>query len=151
MMSKQEIYAWCSLGFTSAVFAYYLVSAFGWPAAIENYSDHLTSLIWQVIIITVLVEICLDLLNSKNIGGIQKDERDKIIEYKGFRNAYYFVMATLVTLIGHIVLGDFMSGLMKEDFVMAVPSTALHLLVILLFTANLIKSTTQLYYYRSMV
>lgn len=95
-MSKQEIYAWSSLGFSLAIFAYYLLSAFGWPPGLENYAEHITSLIWKVIAVTFTIELILDLLKSTSFGGVHKDERDMLIEFQSIqkclllRNGWYY-------------------------------------------------------------
>lgn len=147
-MSKQEIYAWCSLGFTLAIFLYYLISAFGLPSGLENHSDYLTGLIWKVIGITVLIECCLDLLSSTKFGGVHKDERDILIESKGFRNAYYFLIISVIVLIVHVLMYDFLSVAVGEQLVLAIPYMTFHVLVFMVITATIIKSSTQLFYYR---
>lgn len=147
-MSKQEMYAWSSLGFTLAIFGYYLVSAFGWPSGLENYADHITGLIWKVIGITVLVEIILDILSSTKFGSVEKDERDILIESKGFRNAYYFLIVSVITLIVNVLISDFLSEATGERFILTLPYMMFHVLVFMVFIANIIKSSTQLFYYK---
>lgn len=148
-MSKREIYAWCSLGFTLAIFAYYLITVFGLPSGLENYSDRITGLIWKVIGITFLVEFVLDLLNSTKFSGVAKDERDILIEAKGFRNAYYFVMAAIVSLTINVLISDYLSDASGQEVFLKVPFMIFHVLVFVLFTANIIKSATQLIYYET--
>lgn len=147
-MTKQEIYAWCSFGFTLAIFGYYLVAVFGLPAGLENYTDRITSLIWKVIGITVLIEFSLSLLNSTKFGGVQKDERDVLIESKGFRNAYYFLIVSVISLLGHVLISDFLSEAAGERVMLAQPYMTFHVLVFIVFIANIIKSSTQLICYR---
>jgi len=147
-MSKQEIYAWSSLGFTVAIFAYYLIIAFGWPIGMESYAEQITGLIWKVIGITVLVELVLDLLNSTNLGGVQKDERDVQIAGKGFRNAYYFLMGSIIVLVVHVLINDFISEATGETLFLAMPFMIFHVLVFMLFIANIIRSGTQVFYYQ---
>ena len=147
-MSKQEIYAWCSLGFSSAVLAYYIIWVFGLPLGLENYAEQITSLLWKIIAVTFVVEFILDLLNSTTFGGIQKDERDFRIEFKGFRNAYYFLMAAIVFLIGHILLNDFMSNASGGPVLLTEIFGVFHILVLILFGANILKSATQIVHYQ---
>lgn len=147
-MSKQEIYAWSSLGFTLSIFVFYLLSAFGWPPGLENYAEYITSLIWKVIVVAFTVELILDLLKSTSFGGVHKDERDILIESKAFRNAYYFVMASLISLIANLFISDFLSEATGENIFMSIPFMTLHALVFILFTASIIKSSTQLYFYQ---
>jgi len=148
LMSKQEIYAWTSLGFTVAIFGYYLISAFGLPTGIENYSEHITNLIWKVIGITVLIELILELSNSAKIGGVQQDERDILITSKGLRNAYYFLMVSIITLVVHILINDYFSQATGERLFLAKPYVIFHVLVFILFIANITKSATQIFYYQ---
>lgn len=148
-MSKQEIYAWSSLGFTLALFAYYLVSAFGWPVGLEEYAEYITSLIWKVVGIAVLIEVVLDVLKSTSFGGIHKDERDVLIESKGFRNAYYFLMAAVISLLVNVLISDYLSDTTGEQLFLAIPYMTFHVLVVILFAANVVKSVTQLFYYHA--
>lgn len=147
-MSKQEMYAWSSLGLTLAVFSFYLLSVFGWPAGLENYAEYITGIIWKVIVAAFAIEFILDFLKSTKFGGVDKDERDLLIESKGFRNAYYFVMAAIVTLIGHLFINDFLSEASGEQFFLTAPFMTLHVLVFIIFIAGIIKSATQLFYYQ---
>jgi len=147
-MPKQEIYAWCSLGFTLAILVYYLVSAFGLPSGLENHSGYITRLVWRVIVITVLIESCLDLLSSTKFGGVHKDERDILIESKGFRNAYYFLVVSVIVLIVHLMINDFISEAVGGQLDLAIPFMTFHILVFMVISATIIKSSTQLFYYR---
>lgn len=147
-MSKQEIYAWSSFGLTLAIFSYYLLAVFGWPAGLENYAHYVTGIIWKVVVAAFAVEFFLDLLKSTKYGGIDKDERDQAIESKGFRNAYYFVMVAIVTLIGHLLISDFLSEASGEQTFLSVPFMTFHVLVFIVFITSLIKSATQLFYYK---
>jgi hypothetical protein len=147
-MSRKEIYAWSSLGLTLALFGYYLISVFGLPAGFENYSDQITALIWKVIGIAFLIQLVLDLMNSTTFGGVAKDERDKLIESKAFRNAYYFLIAAVISLIVNVLITDAVSQASGEKLFLALPFMMFHLLVFVLFIAVLIKSGTQIFYYQ---
>ncbi|MDR8393875.1 hypothetical protein NC796_22165 [Aliifodinibius sp. S!AR15-10] len=147
-MSKQEIYAWSSVGFTLAIVGFYLVSVFGWPTGLENYAEYFTDLFWKVIGITFLVEFTLGIMKSTKWGGVFKDERDKQIEAKGFRNAYYFLMVAIATLIANVLISDMLTEHRGEPLLLSMPFMTFHVLVVILLSANLLKSGTQLFYYR---
>lgn len=146
-MTKKEIYTWSSLTSSVVLLAFYLIAVFGWPDSLEGYSDYVTGIFWKVLGIAVAIEIVLDLMKEFNVGGVQKDERDKLIEAKGYRNAYYFLMVALITLIGNIFLSDLISEAGGEHVFLSIPFMTLHLLVITLFVAHIAKSATQLYFY----
>jgi magnesium-transporting ATPase (P-type) len=147
-MSRKEIYAWCSLGLISAIFIYYLIMVFGLPAGVENYKEDITALIWKVIGTAFLIQLAIDLLNSTKIGGVAKDERDTLIEFKAFRNAYYFLIVALISLIAHVLITEFVSHASRENLFLTFPFLMVHVLVFVLFITILIKSGTQIFYYQ---
>lgn len=113
----------------------------------ENYSQYVTDIIWKVIVAAFLVEFILDLLKSTEFGGVDKDERDLLIESKGFRNAYYFVMVSMVVLVVHLLVSDLLSEASGEQLFLSLPYMAFHVLVFTIFITSIIKSATQLFYY----
>lgn len=141
------MYAWCSFGLTTAVFGYYLITLFGLPSELENYRENIIVVIWKVVGIAFLIEFVLDLLNSTKIGGVVADERDKLIESKAFRNAYYFLMAAIISLIINVLITDAVSQASGEELFLDLPFMMFHVLVFVLFIAILLKSGTQIFYY----
>lgn len=147
-MSRKEIYAWCSLGITLSILGYYTMTVFGLPSGIEAYEEQITGLIWKVLGVAFLVEMGLDFMNSTALGGVAKDERDMLIESKAFRNAYYFLIVTIISVVMNIFVSDFLSSASGEFILLSMPFMTLHVLVIVLFTAILIKAATQIFYYQ---
>lgn len=147
-MSKQELYAWSSFASTIAIMGFYIISVFGWPDALPDYSNHLTRLFINVFIITLLVEIILGIMKRKN--SVEKDERDELIAAKGFKNAYLFLTGTLTIVLVQILLDDFLTPYVPDRTLFSATIQLFHVLLILLFTASLINRGTQIYFYRKM-
>ena len=147
-MSRKEIYAWCSLGITLSILGYYIITVFGLPAGVEGYREQITGLLWKVLGVAFLVEMGLDLLNSTSLSGVAKDERDMLIESKAFRNAYYFLIVAIISLVMNVFISDFLSNASGEAVLLSMPFVTLHVLVVVLFTAILIKAVTQIFYYQ---
>jgi len=147
-MSRKEIYAWCSIGLTLVILGYYVISVFGLPTGAETYREDITGLFWKVIGVAFLVQLVLDVLNSTKLGGVAKDERDKLIESKAFRNAYYFLIAAVIAVVANILISDLLSKASGEQLMLAVPFMTFHVLLFVLFLASLIKSGTQIFYYQ---
>jgi len=147
-MSRKEIYAWCSIGLTLVILGYYVISVFGLPTGAETYRENITGLFWKVIGVAFLVQLVLDVLNSTKLGGVAKDERDKLIESKAFRNAYYFLIAAVIAVVANILISDLLSKASGEQLMLAVPFMTFHVLLFVLFLASLIKSGTQIFYYQ---
>lgn len=146
-MSKKEIYAWSSLVSSLVLLGFYLIAVFGWPESLENYGDYITGIFWKVLGIAIVVEVALDLMKEFKVGEVHQDERDILIESKGYRNAYYFLMIAVISLVINLLLSDLASKASGENLFLAIPFMTFHVLVIILFTANITKSATQLYYY----
>lgn len=145
-MLRKEIYAWSSLASSVVLLTFYLISVFGWPEGVAGY-DFVVDLFWKVLGIAVAVEVVLALLGEFNIGKAMHGEQEVIIESKGYRNAYYLLMVALVALMVHIFLNDVATEYAGKELWLAMPFMTLHLLVIIVFTASITKSSTQLYYY----
>ncbi len=147
-MSKQELYAWVSLASTLAILGLYLMMVWGLPEGMESYTAGMIDIFIKVIVIAFVVELLLGLSKHTKAGRIDKDERDILIEGKGFRNAYYFVMVAISMMAAHL----FISNLFGEEIAMnvyrATPSMTLHALLILFLLTSLTKTLTQLYCYR---
>lgn len=145
-MSRKEIYAWSSLASSVVLLTFYLVSVFGWPEGMAGY-DFVVNLFWKVLGIAVAVEVVLALLDELNIGKETHNDQQFLIESKSYRNAYYLLMVALVALIVHIFINDVATEYTEKELWFAMPFMTLHLLVIIVFSASITKSTTQLYYY----
>ena len=147
-MSKQERYAWTSLASTLAILGLYLVMVWGLPEGLEDYAAGMIDLFIKVILIAFVVELLLGLSKHTKAGRIDKDERDIVIEGNGFRNAYYFVMAAISTLAAHLFISNLFGEEIATNVYMATPSMMLHALLVIFLVTSLIKTLTQLYYYR---
>ncbi|MDX1586744.1 MAG: hypothetical protein R3222_08365 [Balneolaceae bacterium] len=147
-MSRKEIYAWCSLGISVSILGYYSLSVFGLPAGVEAYEEQITGILWKVLVVAFLVELGLDLLNSGSLSGVAKDERDMLIESKAFRNAYYFLIFAIISVVMNVFISDYLSTASGEVLMLSMPFMTLHVLVLVLFAALLIKAATQIFYYQ---
>lgn len=147
-MSKQELYAWVSLASTLAILGLYLMMVWGLPEGMESYAAGMIDIFIKVIVIAFVVELVLGLSKHTKAGRIDKDERDILIEGKGFRNAYYFVMVAISTMAAHLFISNLFGEEIAKSVYLATPSMMLHALLVIFLVTSLIKTLTQLYYYR---
>lgn len=145
-MSKKEIYAWTSFASMGALLGYYLIVVTGWTENTPEFESGLTSLFFRVFIIALVIETTLDLLRSFNKKEVFEDERDKAIEGKGFKNAYYFLLIAVFLVAGHTFAYDLL-GLADKAGLFSAPFISTHILLCSAFVAVMLKSATQLYYY----
>ena len=147
-MSKQELYAWASLASTLAILGLYVVMVWGLPEGMESYAAGMIDVFIKVIVIAFVVELVLGLSKHTKAGRIDKDERDILIEGRGFRNAYYFVMAAISTMAVHLFISNLIGEEITQNVYIATPSMMLHALLVIFLLTSLTKTLTQLYYYR---
>lgn len=145
-MSKKELYAWTSFGSMGALLGYYLIVVLGWTENMPEIESGLRSLFFRVFVIALVVEVTLDILRSLNNKEVFEDERDKAIEGKGFKNAYYFLLIAVFTVAGHTFAYDLL-GFSDKAGLFSAPFVSTHILLCSAFIAVMLKSATQLYYY----
>ncbi|MTI88604.1 MAG: hypothetical protein FH748_11605 [Balneolaceae bacterium] len=146
-MSKKEIYVWASFGSTTAILGYYLITVFGLSEAAPEVTARLESLFVRVFLIAFVIEIGLDVFRSINKKEIYADERDKQIEARGTKNAYYFLVGAIFVVAGHEILNSFFGNLNLDTGYGALPYLTVHLLFVSAFLGMMIKSATQLFFY----
>lgn len=145
-MSKQELYAWSSFGMTLSIFVFYILIVFGWPQGVPDYSSTAVKVFFNLFWIAFIVEIILDA--TKNKTGVDRDERDFMIEARGFKNAYNFLSSLIAILIFQVLVSKVFDGVNDWLTIISKPSFVLHALFVLLLLSSLIRRSTQLYYYR---
>lgn len=147
-MSKKEIYIWSSLVSSTLLLTFYLIAVFGWPAPLENYAEYITGIFWKILGIALTIEIMLDIMKEFQTESKTEDNHDLLVQAKGYRNAYYFLMVVIVSLGVSMFLSDLLATETgREQLFFAIPFVTLHIIVVVFFLANITKSVTQLYYY----
>ncbi len=147
-MSRHELYAWAGLAFALAIAGYYILAVIGLPDGAESVSDRLGSIFVRVIVIAVAVELVLDASQSITRFRVDKDERDRMIEGRSFRNAYYILAVVVFAAIGQLVVTGLLGEYINNEFVVSLPVVTLHILVLGVLAASAINSVTRIYYYR---
>ncbi len=145
-MSKQELYAWSSFGMTLSILVFYVLIVFGWPDGVPDFSSTAVKIFFNLFWMAFVVELILDA--TKNKTGVEKDERDFMIDARGFKNGYNFLSSFIAILIFQVLVSYIFDGVHNWFTIVAKPSFVLHALFILLLLSSLIRRGTQLYYYR---
>ena len=109
----------------------------------EFNGSNLGRLIFTVIAI-VVIEIVYHIVIAIQGGVERKDERDILIESKAYRNAYF----TLASGAGMVVTYFIVAGLAGATRIPLTPFLAVNAMLLFMVIAELMKSLTQLFYYR---
>lgn len=146
-MSRQEILSWTSLGVSVSVLVYYLLIVFGWPDSIPDLSAEFTKVFFNVFWIAIIVEFIVDINDSIQKKKISADERDLMIEARGHKNAYTFVVVAIVFLLSQMVLSRILGDGQSMFSVLGSEIMVFHMLVITLLISSATKRATMLWYY----
>ncbi|MFT4605465.1 MAG: hypothetical protein ACI9W4_002204 [Rhodothermales bacterium] len=141
--SRTELYAWTALASSGALAAYYLIAVIGFPGSDVPMSEGLKGPLLTVFGWAVLFEVLLEVLQSLESTRVVKDERDLLIEGRGFRNAYVFMVAVVVSLLAHVAIWKVVAGtsVTMSGLVM------FHVLVMAILVASVVNAATKLFYY----
>lgn len=147
-MSKSQILSWTSLATSASAAVFYFLFVFGWPDAVPDYSAKFVKIFFNVFWIAIAVEIFVDINASRN--KVQKDERDILIEGKGYKAGYnILVVAVVFTIIQYFISSLFSSESGSNAFASLFgPNDFFHFLFLALFISNVARRITMLYYYR---
>ena len=149
-LSFQEKSIWGSLIITLLAFGYYFVTVLEmWSQGTAGAAD-VTGLIVGVIVAVVVVEIVYHILISIRPTPDPEDERDRLIEGKATRVAYFLLVCGALTAIGHgIATHGTAEGWRSSVDGALSPFITAHILLFSFVLAEVVKFCTQLYYYRA--
>ena len=111
----------------------------------------LTMTVIAIIVIEVVFQVVLAIAARHQPA----DERDTLITFRGYRNAYLFLStgagllvtyAIVASLVRHVAPGQFMS--VSFFRLMSSPYLLINLVLLVMVAAEVFKFLTQLYYYR---
>ncbi|NYF79209.1 hypothetical protein [Granulicella arctica] len=136
-LSYQEKSIWTSLITQGLIFGYYFGTV-GWT------SGHVGNLFVGAVVLSFIVQIFYPFVGTRSRTAT-KDERDRAIEGKAYRNAYHFLVVGVILML--------FNGLTGTVFGWPIPGgqsvifTA-NLMILLLALTQIFKSATQLILYR---
>jgi hypothetical protein len=134
-LSYREKSIWGSLITTLAVYGYYFAGVFSSSRPSQINRMALVQLMSAVVVI-VAIEVAYHIVIAVGSRVEPKDERDILIEGRAYRNAYFLLVAYLFMLMGTMVL-----------FGMT-PFLTVNLMLFSVVMAEIVKSLTQLFFYR---
>lgn len=146
-MSPLEKYTWASLLATLTFLSYYGLLVFQAPSGMVQQAGAMTRIYVLVIILFTLVQGLLStlLLWYTKARHIKQDERERLIETKAYRNAYFFLFGAVNLLLLYILFSDAVGGdrALRTNLYLT-----FHSLFVMAFVAHLTYLSTQLFYYR---
>lgn len=151
-MSKSEILSWSSLASSASIAIFYFLIVFGWPEAFPDISDNLQGLAFKLFWIAFAIEFIVGIDSSLKKKRVTKDERDYMIEGKGYKIGYtILVVAVIFTILQYFISGFLVTGSDSFAYVsLFETNNFFHFLFLSLFVANAAKRGTMIYHYRKL-
>lgn len=150
-MTQAEKYSWASLVTTAAIFWYFQMQMLHELAVVDRPPGELFELYITVIVLTIIAESVIAgvLAVSKRGSKVEKDERDRTIEAKANRNAFYFLCVAINVAIFHILADAAFPVHVLPSVNLLMHSTIFFVLFAVLFAASIVKLVSTIFYYRT--
>jgi hypothetical protein len=128
------------------VYGYYFAKTLNNIGSVNFDGASLNRLIFAVIAIMV-IEAVYHIALAIESKPEAKDERDKLISAKAYRNAYFVLASGTWMLLGTLITASLMHRDASVNF-LAAPFVVGNLVLLLMLLAELVKFGTQLFCYR---
>ena len=146
-MSRQEVYSWAAILSNLALFLVYIAVVFGIPSILEPYSGNVIQFLVLLVIVDLVFQAVIS-IQGKRIPMVDRDERDDLIESKGFKVGYYVFFISVVVLIGHLFVVSVFEPFADAEYLKIMKQLPLHYLVFTMIAGSTAKSVVQLVHYR---
>lgn len=147
-LSFQEKSVWGSLAAVAACSLYYFANVFA------MYSDGGTvdpgragALGISLLVALIVIEIVYHAVLAATSDSTESDERDRWIETRASRNAYFAIGVGVFVLVVHLLAGAMLESARYEELV--APFAVANFLLLAMVLAELVKYVSQIVYYRS--
>jgi hypothetical protein len=152
-MSFREKSIWISLIGTLLIFGNYFLNVISLGELPENEAKTMAlELAVRAIFLIVFIEIVLQGLlavRNQKAAKLGADERDKLFEYKGNNIGYLVLVIGVFLTLGRIVFLEINPEFAEQSNVLNVPLFTAHILLFSFIISEVVRFSSQLYYYRT--
>ena len=165
-ISKMEKEAWLELLATIGVLVFYINGMLGLDGVFATHPESLGSLAIQTIAISIVFTIIISLffgIGKEVINfcfgfedqkvATKIDERDKLIELKAMRWAYYVFNIGCFMIVGKALFTEALSSLDEDRFALVFGlfpnfDFIIHSIIILIIIAHIVQNSVEIYLHR---
>lgn len=146
-ISNREKEIWIELVISLLVAIYYFKHALSTGGFSDMMTPELGRVVINAILFSIIATIVLTIFfNIKD--NVKKDERDYAIDAKANSYAYYSLCIFCMGIISQTLISERIGYFANSQILNINLSTVLHLLLLSLIVSGIIKSVTQLFFYR---
>lgn len=149
-MSYKERSIWASLAILVYIWFNYFNELSALHLAGQLTMEAVNDLLVDVVILTIILEIALQILIAvidHKDANYNEDERDKLISLHGSRNAYAVLTIGVFLAVFYTVIPT-LSTYLFPTIEMSNAYKVMHLVIIFALAAEVLKFSTQIFYYR---
>lgn len=144
-LSFQEKSVWGSIVSLVAVYGWYVKELLSAYPAID--ASLMAGLLLTVVVLIIVIEAALHIAIAIRSRPAPEDERDRLIQTRAHRNAYYVLAVGTVVAIGQVVIGEAMNAT-SSVITLERSLLAANILLLAFVLAELVALGSQLVYYR---
>jgi hypothetical protein len=152
-LSYKEKSVWISLISTIAIFGYYFFNVINLSyLAPEIAKVSAAGLAIQAIIMIIIVETLFQSLlaiGNHKAAEMADDEREQLIGYKSNVWGYRILILGVMLVLGRIVILEFNPQYLSDYGSEGIPLFTAHLLLFSFILSEVVRFSSQIYYYRS--
>ena len=146
-MSYQEKSILGSLAAMVVVYGYYFGATLR-DAGRREFGDGRLGRLILAVIALIVIQVVYHIALALESRTEPKDERDKLIEAKGYRTAYFFLTTGISLLAAAIIVINTVALHSREALGTVTPFASVNLILLAMVLAEAAKFLTQLFYYR---
>lgn len=152
-MSFKEKSIWISLISTLLIFGDYFLNIISLGSlSAEAAKAAALELSLRSLFLIIIVEIIFQGMlaaSNRKAAELGADERDKLFEYKGNNVGYTVLVIGVFITLGRIVFMEINPELIEQSNLLELPLLTAHILLFSFIFSEIVRFSTQLYYYRS--
>ena len=134
-MTFKEKSTWVTLSSTIVIFGYYFIKAYRMVFLEKAGHGEMAFLFVSVIVLVIGVEVAAHIILTIIHRPESTDERDRLIDLKATRNAYYLLVAGVFVALAQFWLST-------------PPILVVHIVLFFFILAEILSDMTKLIYYR---
>jgi hypothetical protein len=158
--------AWLELLATLAVLVFYIHGMLGLEVAFATNPSGISMLVLYTFLVSIGLTIIISIffgIGKKvinfcfgfegNPGKTQIDERDKLIQLKAMRWAYYTLNIGIFYIVGNAIFNEIVSSKFNNDYDIIFGDFpnfdfTIHSMIILIIACHIVQNTVQIYLHR---
>ena len=152
-LSFKEKSTWISLITTLGIFTYYfynMVLLKNIP--VETAQSMAIILLIKAVVMTVIVEATLQgilAMSNHKAAMLGADEREQLFSYKANGLGYKVLVVGVMFTLAHLLLAELKPAWSMHDSMLTIPLLSAHILMLAFILSEIVRFTSQLFYYRS--